>query len=105
VDGRAKAEACAEAARSASQVTTLAGNPAAKGCVDGDGQAALMNETVAVAVSPDGRRVLIADRGNHVIREYNIATRVVRPALSVSPCLSVRVCFSPAPLLPPPPRS
>ena len=57
VEGGAKAEACAKAARVASQVTTLAGNPTAKGCVDGDGQAALMNETVAVAVSPDGRRV------------------------------------------------
>jgi len=55
-------------------VTTLAGNADAEaGCVDGAGAAVRFNNPVALAVSPDGKRIVIADNLNHVIREYSIA--------------------------------
>ena len=51
-------------------------------CVDGAGADVRFNNPVALAVSPDGKRVVIADTLNHVVREYTIALGTVRAVLS-----------------------
>ena len=56
-------------------VTTLAGSSC--GYVDGTGTAAKFYKPAAVAVSPDGLIVVVADDSNHCIRAIALATGVV----------------------------
>jgi DNA-binding beta-propeller fold protein YncE len=57
------------------QVTTLAGST--QGSSNGIGTAAKFNFPAGAVVSPDGKKLYVADRGNHRIREINLETNEV----------------------------
>ena len=56
---------------------TLAGTPGHRGFQDGAGDQALFNRPVGLALTPDGSGLLVADGGNHVIRQVALATGLV----------------------------
>jgi DNA-binding beta-propeller fold protein YncE len=58
-------------------VTTLAGTPGEPGAADGVGAAARFRSPGAIALTPDGQALLVADSGNHAIRRVALATREV----------------------------
>lgn len=55
-------------------IVPLAGNPCVEGSADGVGTAAQFDDPRALALSPDGSFLLVADQGNHTIRKVVIAT-------------------------------
>ena len=59
------------------QVTTLAGTAGASGTADGIGAAARFHMISSVACSPDGTKALVADLGNHALRQIDLSTHHV----------------------------
>jgi DNA-binding beta-propeller fold protein YncE len=62
---------------STASVSTLAGRASTSGSTNGVGSNALFNLPRGVSVSSDGSYALVADRGNHLIRQIILSTATV----------------------------
>jgi DNA-binding beta-propeller fold protein YncE len=62
---------------STASVTTLAGETGSAGSTNGVGNIALFNNPIGISISPDGVYALVADYGNHLIRQIIISTALV----------------------------